>query len=97
MSAPGLKITNFHYAHIVLPVSQPTEYPKWIHMSGYESVIAQDAQEEARLLERPSKSGEVVVALEGAAAQADHRDRRHRLLAPSCGREVQADDRRRSP
>ncbi len=74
MSAPGLKITNFHYGHIQMPQSHPTEYPKWIHMLGYPDVIANNAEEEAALLARPFKSeanpGDVTVYLQGAQATA---------------------------
>ena len=52
MSAPGLKITNFHYSKVTFPEYKYQEYPKWIHMTGYPSVIAQTAQEEADLRAR---------------------------------------------
>jgi hypothetical protein len=71
MHAPGMKITNFHYGDITF--QQPgafVEYPKWIHMSGYPSEIAQDAEQEAALLSRPTKSGDVTVQLESAKADA---------------------------
>ncbi len=70
MSAPGLKITNFHYSHMTFPQGPGTEYPKWIHMSGYPDVIAADADEESRLLARNGKSGDVTVQLQGAHAEA---------------------------
>lgn len=68
--ALGMKITNFHYADTTFPKVDFVEYPKWIHMSGYESVIAQDAEEEAQLLSRPPKAGDITVALKGAQAEA---------------------------
>jgi hypothetical protein len=70
MSAPGLKITNFHYSHMTLPTYTVHEYPKWIHMSGYPSVIAKDAEEEAALLARTPTSGDVTIQLQGAQADA---------------------------
>ncbi len=70
MQAPGMKITNFHYSHMTFDKAPGTLYPKWVHMSGYESVIAQDAEVEAELLARPAKSGDVTVQLEGAKAEA---------------------------
>ncbi len=70
MSAPGLKITNFHYSHMAFNNGPFVEYPKWIHMSGYPSIIAADAGAEALLLSRPPKSGDVKVELQSAAAEA---------------------------
>ncbi len=70
MSAPGLKITNFYYSHMTFPQGPGTEYPKWIHMSGYPSEIAPDAEAEACLLGRPSKTGDVAIKLEPAKADA---------------------------
>jgi hypothetical protein len=70
MSAPGLKITNFHYSNMTMPRFEITEYPKWIHMSGYPDILAQDAAEEAALLARSPKSGDVAVQLVGAQAEA---------------------------
>ncbi len=70
MNAPGLKITNFHYSHMTFPEGGGTEYPKWVHMSGYESVIAANAAEEAKLLARPAKSGNITVEMVGAQANA---------------------------
>lgn len=70
MSSPGLKITNFHYSHMVFDKTPGTEYPKWIHMSGYPSEIVPDAEAEAVLLARPAKSGDVTVALQPAKADA---------------------------
>ena len=70
MSAPGLKITNFHYSHMTVPTYTVHEYPKWVHMSGYPSVIAKDAEEEAALLARTPVSGDVSIPLQGAQADA---------------------------
>lgn len=70
MKAIGMKITNFHYADTTFPSVGFVEYPKWIHMSGYPSEIVPDAEGEARLLARPSKAGDVTVALEPAKAEA---------------------------
>ena len=70
MSAPGLKITNFHYSHMTVPTYTVHEYPKWVHMSGYASVIAKDAEEEAALLARTPVSGDVSIPLQGAQADA---------------------------
>ncbi len=70
MNAPGLKITNFHYSHMTFDQGPGTEYPKWVHMSGYESVIAANAAEEAKLLARPAKSGDISVEMQAASAQA---------------------------
>lgn len=52
MLVQGMKITNFHYTNTVFQPNEYQEYPKWIHMEGYPSVIARDAAEEARLLAR---------------------------------------------
>jgi len=52
--ALGMKITNFHYSNA--PPGKPyvyQEYPKWIHMAGYTSVVVQNAEEEAVLRARP--------------------------------------------
>ncbi len=70
MNAPGLKITNFHYSHMTFDQGPGTEYPKWVHMSGYESVIAANAAEEAKLLARPSKAGDIAVEMVGVTAPA---------------------------
>lgn len=56
MSAPGLKITNFHYAGIHIPKGELMEYPKWIHMDGQPSVVVNNEDEELELLSRPEKS-----------------------------------------
>ena len=55
MSAPGLKITNFHYSNMKLPEADQSlrDYPKWVHMKGYPDTLARDAEEEAELLKRP--------------------------------------------
>ncbi len=66
----GMKITNFHYTETTFPKPDGfVAYPKWIHMSGYPSVIAADAEEEAALLARPMKTGDVIVPLVGAQAE----------------------------
>jgi len=68
MSAPGLKITNFHYTNATFPQPDPAvrDYPKWVHRQGHPSVIAKDAREEAALL-----GGEPVpVALQPASEPA---------------------------
>ncbi len=70
MSAHGLKITNFHYSHMTFPQGPGTEYPKWIHMSGYPDILANDAEEEASLLAREPRSGDIAVALVGVQANA---------------------------
>lgn len=31
MSAPGLKITNFHYSHMKMPDPNPAEFPKIVY------------------------------------------------------------------
>lgn len=58
MSAPGLKITNFHYSNMKMPDGDVSirDYPKWVHMTGYEDVIAESPEHEAELLARPSKT-----------------------------------------
>lgn len=53
MSAPGLKITNFHYSKVTFPQGEFQEYPKWIHMAGYKSVIVDTKEEEEILRARP--------------------------------------------
>lgn len=52
MSAPGLKITNFHYSNITLPKGPEgfVEYPKWVHRDGGHSCIVQNSEEEAAFL-----------------------------------------------
>ena len=63
MSAPGLKITNFHYTHTSFPPqTEYVEWPKWVHMEGFKSVIAQNAEEEAAL--RARQPGDVVKAVD---------------------------------
>jgi hypothetical protein len=69
MSAPGLKITNFHYSHMEFSKGPFVEYPKWIHMSGYESALAKDAEEEAKLLARPPIQGDVSIEMQPAKAE----------------------------
>lgn len=65
MSAPGLKITNFHYSNTAFtPPAEFVEFPKWVHMAGYPSVIAQDAAEEAVLRARPIPSDPVNALLQ---------------------------------
>ncbi len=96
MSAPGLKITNFHYSHMTFAANPGTLYPKWVHMSGYESVIAQDAEHEAELLARPAKSGDVTVALEPAKAEAIAQpmaDERAELIQAAKDRNIKIDAR----
>ena len=51
MSAPGLKITNFHMLP-EFPKADYAEYPKWIHMTGFKSEIVETAEEEAILRAR---------------------------------------------
>ena len=70
MSAPGLKITNFHYSNTQFEPNVYQEYPKWIHMSGYPSEVVQDREGEERLLARPAVPGDVAVPLEPAKADA---------------------------
>ncbi len=82
MNAPGLKITNFHYSHMTFDQGPGTEYPKWVHMSGYESVIAANASEEAKLLARPSKSGDIAVDMVGVTAPAAAQEPRKTLTLP---------------
>jgi hypothetical protein len=57
VSAPGLKITNFHYSNVKLPDGPATfqEYPKWVYMEGYPAEIAASAEHEAALLARGTK------------------------------------------
>ncbi len=50
------QITDFHYPNMRFPVSEGTEWPKWVHMPGYPDQIACDAEEEAVLLARPPKA-----------------------------------------
>lgn len=53
MSAPGLKITNFHYGNTAF--EQPkvfVEFPKWVHMAGFESELVTNAHDEAVLRAR---------------------------------------------
>lgn len=67
----GMKITNFHYTETTFMQPESfVEYPKWIHMSGYPSVIAPDAEAEAALLARPPKSGDITIQLQGVEAKA---------------------------
>jgi len=52
LSAPGLKITNFHYAHIKLPDGPAgfVEFPKWVYpdpASTKNGHLVNDAEEEA--------------------------------------------------
>ena len=70
MSAMGLKITNFHYSNMTMPQANLTEYPKWVKMSGYAPVIAQDAEHEAELLAREPRSGDITIQLQGIQADA---------------------------
>lgn len=70
MSAPGLKITNFHYSNMTIPTYEVHEYPKWVHMSGYPSAIAKNAEEEAALLARTTGSGDITIQLQGVQADA---------------------------
>ncbi len=64
----GMKITNFHYQDVVFPKQTVfVEFPKFVHMSGYPSTIAQNAEEEAVLLARPMEVGSVVTKPEVAA------------------------------
>ncbi len=53
MSAPGLKITNFHYSNTTFSPNVYQEYPKWIHMAGYKSVMVDTKEEEDVLRARP--------------------------------------------
>lgn len=53
MSATGLKITNFHYSNATFEKASYQEYPKWIHMPGYKSVIVETSAEEEVLRARP--------------------------------------------
>ncbi len=46
-------ITDFHYPNMRFPVSEGTEWPKWVHTVGYPDQLASDAEEEAVLLARP--------------------------------------------
>jgi len=57
MSAPGLKITNPHYANMRMPEPDESirDWPKWVHMKGYPSVVVQNAEEEAKMLARPAR------------------------------------------
>ncbi len=97
MSAPGLKITNFHYTDVAF--KHPTEfveYPKWIHMSGYPSTIAQDAEHEAELLKRPPISGDVTVKLESVESKAvatPPSDERELLLQVAKEKNIKIDGR----
>ena len=72
LSAPGLKITNFHYAHMKLPdgPSSFVEFPKWVHMPGYPSQLIQTAEEEAVLRARPEIKSEDVKKLPDAPVSA---------------------------
>ncbi len=49
MSAPGLKITNFHYSHMAMPAGNPSEYPKLVYPSpmSKDYRIVNSAEEEA--------------------------------------------------
>ena len=71
MSAPGMKITNFHYSHMKMPDGPGgyVEYPKWIHMPGYPSQIVETAQEEEILRARPEINAPV--AAPAAAPKAE--------------------------
>jgi hypothetical protein len=51
-----MKITNFHYSNMKMPDPSPSEYPKWVYMDGYPGILADDAEHEAALLARPTKS-----------------------------------------
>ncbi len=70
MNALGLKVTNFHYPDMTFNKVGFVEYPKWIHMSGYPSEIAPDAETEARLLARTPRAGDISVELQGVHAEA---------------------------
>ena len=65
MSAPGMKITNFHYSHMKMPDGPGgfVEFPKWIHMPGYPSQLVETAQEEEVLRARPEKAPVVAPAI----------------------------------
>ncbi len=51
----GQKITNFHYPNRRFEKTEFVEYPKWVNMTGYEAVLAYDAETEAELLARPER------------------------------------------
>ncbi len=53
MSAPGLKITNPYYSNVTFAPNVYQEYPKWIHMPGYKSVMVETREEEDVLRARP--------------------------------------------
>lgn len=53
MSGVGLKITNFYYPNMTFTPNVYQEYPKWIHMPGYKSVMVDTREEEDVLRARP--------------------------------------------
>ena len=61
MSSVGMKITNFHYAHMKLP-DGPTgfvEFPKWVYPipdSTKSGVLVQNAEEEAAYYDALAKN-----------------------------------------
>ncbi len=57
MSAPGLKITNFHYGHMTMPEPDPalSEYPKWCYPKPMgPGVLVSNAEEEAGIMNAPN-------------------------------------------
>ncbi len=49
------QITDFHYPNMRFPVSEGTEWPKWVNMTGYASQVVYNAEQEAALLARPAQ------------------------------------------
>ncbi len=48
-------ITNFHYPTLRFKPVEYVEFPKWVNMTGYDAVLAYDAESEAELLARPER------------------------------------------
>lgn len=51
----GQILTNLHYPNMKTEKRPFVEFPKWVNMPGYESVLVDDAEAEAVLLARPAR------------------------------------------
>lgn len=88
MSAPGLKITNFHYSNMVMPEVEHSEYPKWVHMTGYPDQLAVDAEQEAELLRRPPKEKPVEKLADVKPEPVSAPEPKQTLTGPNDEREI---------
>lgn len=95
MNAIGLKITNFHYPdQVFAPPGEFVEFPKWVHMPGYPSVIVENEAEEAALRARPGSGGVVIVIpVASPPASETPTDDRVALLQLAKERGIKADGR----